>query len=59
MSFLENVIDLECSLCLRRVYDPVILNCGHIFDRSCIQITNRFKIVYMSLCNGEIDPEKS
>ncbi|CAF3704038.1 unnamed protein product [Rotaria sp. Silwood1] len=37
MSFSEDVIDLKCPLCLCRFYDPIILDCGHTFDRSCIQ----------------------
>jgi hypothetical protein len=38
MSFSEDKSDLECPICLGRFYDPVILNCGHTFDRSCIQL---------------------
>ncbi|CAF0977671.1 unnamed protein product [Rotaria sordida] len=37
MSFSEDVIDLKCPLCFRRFYDPIILDCGHTFDRLCIQ----------------------
>jgi hypothetical protein len=65
MSFSEEVNDLQCSICLRRFHDPIILNCGHTFDRSCLQDvidSNRsFKPprpIQCPLCNHAFDPDK-
>ncbi|CAF4356856.1 unnamed protein product, partial [Rotaria sp. Silwood2] len=63
MSFSENVIDLKCPLCLCRFYDPIILDCGHTFDRSCIQklidLNKSFNSIQPSrcpLCNFTFNP---
>lgn len=37
MSFLNKTIHLQCSICSHRFQDPIILDCGHTFNRSCIQ----------------------
>ncbi len=62
MSFTEKVTDEECSICLHRFHDPIILNCGHTFDRLCIEQmidTNRpSKPIKCPLCNQTFDPKK-
>jgi hypothetical protein len=65
MSFTEENNDLQCSICLRRFHDPIILNCGHTFDRSCIQEminSNQsfrpIRPIKCPLCSYTFDPEK-
>lgn len=29
--------NMQCSICNERFQDPIILNCGHTFDRICIE----------------------
>ncbi|CAF1207287.1 unnamed protein product [Rotaria magnacalcarata] len=57
MAFSENIIDLKCPICLRRFHDPIILNCGHTFDRICIQQSSRsIGSNRCPLCNSKFDP---
>jgi hypothetical protein len=61
MFFTEKVADEECSICLHRFHDPIILNCGHTFDRLCIeQLINKnkpSKPMICPLCNQTFDPK--
>ena len=65
MSFSGDIIDLECPVCLHRFHDPIILNCGHTIDRSCIQkiivsnqSSNPTRQNKCPLCDCTFDPEK-
>jgi hypothetical protein len=65
MYFSEEINDVQCSICLRRFHDPIILNCGHTFDRSCIQeMINSNKSfrpirpIKCPLCSCAFDSEK-
>lgn len=37
MASSEVMMNLKCSICNQRFHDPIILNCGHTFDRFCIE----------------------
>jgi len=63
MYFSEETTDLRCSICLCRFYDPIILNCGHTFDRLCIQkmidsnkSSRPVRLIKCPLCSCTIDP---
>lgn len=65
MFFPENSVDLQCSICLRRFYEPIILDCRHTFDRLCIQNIidsnrsfTRLKPTRCPLCNYLINIEQ-
>jgi hypothetical protein len=66
MACSEDVTDLQCPVCLGRFYDPIILNCGHTFDRSCVQkiidlnksSNDRLTLLRCPLCNCAFDPKK-
>ena len=66
MAFSDDVTDLQCPICLGRFYDAVILNCGHTFDRSCVQkiidvnksSNHPLTLLRCPLCNCGFGPEK-
>jgi hypothetical protein len=37
MFLAQNTDTFQCSICLDRFHDPVILVCEHSFDRTCLQ----------------------
>ena len=59
-------MNTQCTICHERFHEPVILNCGHTFDRLCIEhliATNRsFRPVKPSqcpTCHWTIDPNQT
>jgi len=66
MSFSDDVADSKCPICLSQFYDPIILNCGHTFDRLCVQklidsnslSDNPLRSLRCPLCNHIFDPTK-
>ena len=48
---------LTCSICLCRLSDPVILKCGHTFDRECLQEWRQTTRYQNGNFNHDICPE--
>lgn len=64
MEISKNDSDQQCSLCLRNLHDPIIIHCGHTFDRLCIQKFIDTNQIFHSgrqnrcpLCNAPFDPK--
>jgi hypothetical protein len=61
MSFTKEVSNAKCSICLQRFHDPVILDCGHTFDRLCIEqlidTHNTATTIRCPLCNQTFNPK--
>lgn len=39
----------ECAICFKQFTDPIVLNCGHTFDRKCVESCN-----VCPICRAEI-----
>ena len=53
-SITENIIELECAICLQQCVHPVQLNCQHIFCYLCVKGVQKKQC---PMCRSDISPE--